>query len=84
MRYEDLLVESNREVQEAISYAEPDVSTARTRRIKRAIDLSFKRKSLTDYAPNMKLEPYKMELIEDIEKIQARDAEIAQLNMHNK
>lgn len=84
LRYEDLVNEKEGIVAEALSYAEPDVVTGRTRRLKRAIDLSFKRKSLLDYAPDMKLEPFKMELEEDMEKIRAREYELAQLNMHNK
>lgn len=84
LRYEDLLIEQEAAVQEALSYASPEVSTGRTRRLKRATDLSFKRKSLLDYAPDMKVEPFKMELEEDIQKILAREAEYAQLNMHKK
>jgi len=84
LRYEDLLNEQETTVKEAISYAPPEVQTARTRRLKRATDLNFKRKSLLDYAPDMKLEPFKMDLEEDIQKIQARDSELAELNMHNK
>lgn len=82
LRYEDLLNEDEKEVQEALSLAEPDVLTARTRRLKRAIDLSYKRKSLQDYAPNMELDIFKREIYPDIEKIRARDQEYAQLNAH--
>ena len=71
-------------MQEALSYATPEVATGRTRRLKRAIDLNFKRKHLLDYAPNMKLDPFKEELKEDLEKIKERDAEYAQLNMNQK
>jgi len=84
LRYEDLLNEDEKEVKEALSLAEPDVVTARTRRLKRAIDLSYKRKSLQDYAPNMELDLFKKEIYPDIEKIRARDQEYAQLNAHNK
>ncbi len=84
LRYEDLLIEEEREVKEALSLADPDVLTGRTRRLKRAIDLNYKRKSLQDYAPNMELDLFKREIYPDIEKIRARDQEYAQLNAHNK
>eukprot|EP01082_Thalassiosira_pseudonana_P003142 g2776.t1 g2776 contig12:780950-781981(+) len=84
LRYEDLLNEDEKEVKEALALADPEVQTARTRRLKRAIDLSYKRKSLQDYAPDMDLELFKKEIYVDIEKIRARDQEFAQLNAHNK
>jgi ubiquinol-cytochrome c reductase subunit 7 len=84
LRYEDILIEEEREVKEALSLADPDVLTGRTRRLKRAIDLNYKRKSLQDYAPNMELDLFKREIYPDIEKIRARDQEYAQLNSHNK
>ena len=64
--------------------ADPEVITGRTRRIKRALDLGFKRKNLQDYAPDMELDIYKSELYETVEKIRARDQEYALLNAHNK
>ncbi|KAK1747388.1 hypothetical protein QTG54_001351 [Skeletonema marinoi] len=70
--------------QEALALADSDVLIGRTRRLKRAIDLNYKRKSLQDYAPNMELELFKKEIYPDIEKIRARDQEYAQLNAHNK
>ena len=82
LRYEDLLNEDQKEVKEALEHADPDVLTARTRRLKRAIDLSFKRKSLQTYAPDMELDIFKREIYPDIEKIRARDNEYAQLNAH--
>mmetsp|Transcript_40662 Transcript_40662/g.49494 ORF Transcript_40662/g.49494 Transcript_40662/m.49494 type:complete len:119 (+) Transcript_40662:114-470(+) len=84
VRYEDLVSEEYVEVQEALKYADKDVIVGRNRRTKRAIDLSFKRKNLQDYAPGMKLEPFKFELEEDIVKIQKRNQEFALLNMHKK
>eukprot|EP00580_Thalassiosira_gravida_P003622 CAMPEP_0201600852 /NCGR_PEP_ID=MMETSP0492-20130828/1859_1 /ASSEMBLY_ACC=CAM_ASM_000837 /TAXON_ID=420259 /ORGANISM="Thalassiosira gravida, Strain GMp14c1" /LENGTH=115 /DNA_ID=CAMNT_0048063783 /DNA_START=38 /DNA_END=385 /DNA_ORIENTATION=+ len=84
LRYEDLLIEEETPVKEALSLASPDVLTARTRRLKRAIDLSYKRKSLQDYAPDMQLDTFKTEIMSDIQKIKARDHEYAQLNAHNK
>lgn len=82
LRYEDLLNEEEKEVKEALSLADPDVLTARSRRLKRAIDLSYKKKSLQDYAPDMELDIFKKEIYADIEKIRARDNEYAQLNAH--
>eukprot|EP00804_Cyclotella_cryptica_P020790 CCRYP_016607-RA/>CCRYP_016607-RA protein AED:0.22 eAED:0.22 QI:26/1/1/1/1/1/2/401/115 len=84
LRYEDLLNEDEKEVKEALELADPAVQTARTRRIKRAIDLSYKKKSLQDYAPDMDLELFKREIYVDVEKIRARDQEYAQLNANNK
>lgn len=69
-------------IAEALELADPAVRIGRQRRLKRASDLSFKTKVLTDYAPNMKLEPFKAEIWEDIQKIKARDTEIKQLNYH--
>ena len=82
MRYEDLLNNSDPTIAEALELADPEVRVGRQRRLKRASDLSFKTKILQDYAPNMKLEPFKKELYDDIQKIKARDAEIASLNYH--
>jgi ubiquinol-cytochrome c reductase subunit 7 len=84
LRYEDLLNENETSVQEALALADPQTVEGRTRRLKRAIDLSYKRKNLLDYAPNMILEPFKDEIREDIDKINARNQEWALLNMHNK
>ena len=82
MRYEDLLNENTSSVSEALALADKDTVTARTRRAKRAIDLSFKKKDLTKYAPDMKLEPYKTEILDDVEAIQERDAEFFKLNAY--
>lgn len=64
--------------------ADPDVITGRTRRVKRAIDLNFKRKNFMDYAPDVNQETFKVEIYDDVEKIKARDQEYALLNAHNK
>jgi hypothetical protein len=82
LRYEDLLNENEHEVEEALSFASKDALTCRTRRLKRAIDLGYKRKNLQDYAPNMVLEPFKAEIYDDIIKIRERDQEFALLNAH--
>jgi ubiquinol-cytochrome c reductase subunit 7 len=84
LRYEDLLIEEAPEVKEALELADPAIQTARTRRIKRAIDLSYKKKSMLDYAPDQNNETFKEEIYVDIEKIRARDQEYAQLNANNK
>jgi len=84
LRYEDLLNEGERDISEALSLAEPDVLTGRTRRIKRALDLGFKRKNLQDYAPDMELDMFKSEIYETVEKLRSRDQEYALLNAHNK
>ena len=82
LRYEDLLNSSKPEIAEALELADPAVRVGRQRRLKRASDLSFKTKVLTDYAPNMKLEPFKDEIWEDVQKIKARDNEVKVLNYH--
>ena len=84
LRYEDLLNEGELDIAEALTLADADVLTGRTRRIKRALDLGFKRKNLQDYAPGMELDIYKSELYETVEKIRAREQEYALLNVHNK
>ena len=84
LRYEDLLIEEESAVAEALSNADADVLISRTRRLKRAIDLGYKRKNLQDYAPDMELDTFKKEISLDIEKIKARDHEYAHLNAHNK
>merc|ERR1719491_1090516 len=84
LRYEDILIEEEPAVAEALTYAEPDVLVARTRRLKRAIDLNYKKKNLLDYAPHMDMQTFKNEIRVDVEKIQARDHELAHLNGHQK
>ena len=84
LRYEDIINEDEKEVKEALELAHPDVVTGRTRRLKRATDLSFKRKNFLDYAPNVTQETFKVEFYDDVEKIKSRDQEYALLNAHNK
>uniref|UniRef100_A0A6V2QRF5 Uncharacterized protein n=1 Tax=Ditylum brightwellii TaxID=49249 RepID=A0A6V2QRF5_9STRA len=84
LRYEDLLNENEKSISEALELADPDIITGRTRRIKRAIDLSVKRKNLQDYAPGVQVDYFKADLYEDVKKIRARDQEFALLNVHNK
>lgn len=84
LRYEDIINEDEKEVKEALELAHPDVVIGRTRRLKRATDLSFKRKNFLDYAPNVTQETFKIEFYDDVEKIKTRDQEYAMLNAHNK
>jgi len=79
LKYEDCLIEKVA-VKEAISLAPPEVNVGRNRRIKRAMDLSYKKKSLQDYAPNMKLEPNTADLRGEIDKIVKRDEEYQLMN----
>ena len=72
------------DVVEALKLADPDVLHGRMRRLKRASDLTFKAKSLPDYAPNMALEPFKEEFYGDLLKLRKRDDEYAALNYHKK
>ena len=84
LRYEDLLNEDETPIKEALSFADPDVVAGRTRRVKRAIDLSFKRKNMLDYAPDVDQNTFASEFYDDVVKIQKRDQEYAMLNVHKK
>jgi hypothetical protein len=84
LQYEDLLIEQDHHVAEAVALADKDIATGRTRRLMRAIDLDFKKKRLVDYAPEMEQDPFKEELWPDIIKLKARDQEYALLNAHTK
>lgn len=72
------------EVNEALELAHPDIVEGRYRRLKRASDLAFKQKNLQDYAPDMVLEPFKLEITADVDKILTRDVEFDLLNNHKK
>lgn len=84
MRYEDLLNENENDISEALSMADKDVVTGRTRRVKRAIDLHLKQKNFNDYAADVDQETFKSELYDDLLKIRARDQEYALLNANQK
>ena len=84
LRYEDIVNENEKTVEEALSLADPDILTARSRRLKRAIDLNFKRKNFMDYAADVEQDTWKKEFYDDVLKIKARDQEYAMLNAHNK
>merc|ERR1712137_1281843 len=83
LRYEDLINEDIREVNEALAYASSDKLQGRNRRIKRAMHLSFKRKNYVDYVPSYKGEDcFQWDVYGDVEKIIARDQERVTLNQH--
>uniref|UniRef100_A0A7S3L3S0 Cytochrome b-c1 complex subunit 7 n=1 Tax=Amphora coffeiformis TaxID=265554 RepID=A0A7S3L3S0_9STRA len=84
LRWEDLIISARAPVTEAMELADPDVMKGRMRRLKRASDLSYKGKVLTDYVDVAKLEPFKFELWDDVKKLQARDEEYAIMNLHKK
>ena len=84
LRYEDLVNEGEGDIIEALELADPEVVMARTRRLKRALDLDVKKKSMVDYAPDVDQETFKFELAELTEAIRARDTEFAILNQHRK
>eukprot|EP00542_Grammatophora_oceanica_P015292 CAMPEP_0194046544 /NCGR_PEP_ID=MMETSP0009_2-20130614/21550_1 /TAXON_ID=210454 /ORGANISM="Grammatophora oceanica, Strain CCMP 410" /LENGTH=116 /DNA_ID=CAMNT_0038691875 /DNA_START=32 /DNA_END=382 /DNA_ORIENTATION=+ len=84
LRYEDVLNDDIPEVAEALKYAPEDVKTARNRRLKRAIDLDFKKKIYTDYAPDVEQETFKLEFYDEVQKIKARNEEFIMLNSHKK
>jgi len=83
LRYEDCLIERP-DVAEAITLSSPDVIVGRNRRHKRAMDLSFKKKDLKIYAPEMTtdavLQPLAFDIIPLAEAIKARDEEKYMLN----
>ncbi|GMI59934.1 hypothetical protein ScalyP_jg9585 [Parmales sp. scaly parma] len=79
LKYEDCLIE-NKATVEAISLADEETKVGRNRRIKRAMDLSYKKKSLQDYAPHLKLEPLDSTLRPDINAIKKRDEEYQVIN----
>lgn len=69
---------------EALELADPDVLKGRMRRLKRASDLSYKGKNYTDYKSADNLEPFKLELWQDVKKIEAREEEYEMLNYYKK
>ena len=71
-------------VAEAMELADPDVLKGRMRRLKRASDLSYKAKNYTDYRSADNLDPFKMELWDDVKKIEAREEEYAMIDQYKK
>jgi hypothetical protein len=85
LRYEDILNSSKPSVAEALELADSEVVHGRFRRLKRASDLCLKQKRYIDYAPARPIdEVFQFELLQDINKIEARNAEFEMLNLHKK
>ena len=81
LHYEDCLLEKPA-VLEAISLSSPEVFRDRNRRIKRAMDLSFKKKDLNDYRPDIveSATPFKKEITDLVQKIEEREEERELIN----
>ena len=79
-----MIISARPAVAEAMELADPDVMKGRLRRLKRASDLTYKGKVYTDYADPAGLEPFKFELWQDVQKIEAREEEYALLDLHKK
>ncbi|GMH85124.1 hypothetical protein TrVE_jg1717 [Triparma verrucosa] len=81
LHYEDCLLEKPA-VLEAISLSSPEVLRDRNRRIKRAMDLSFKKKDLNDYRPDIveSATPFKKEITDLVQKIEEREEERELIN----
>lgn len=85
LRYEDLINENEPDMEETLKLADYEVVTGRNRRLKRALDLDFKKKLYTDYVPEVPLEEtFKFELDEDLVKIRERNLEHAILDAYKK
>lgn len=84
LRYEDLLIDQDNEVAEALKLADPGVVQGRSRRVLRAFDLDLKKKNFVDYAPDVDQETFKVEIYDDILNIREREAEFVLLNLHKK
>lgn len=67
LKYQDLFNEHDPDVAVAIQRMSPELKLARERRLKRAMDISFKKKYLTaDQTTSLKpLEPYMTDLIDE-------------------
>lgn len=72
-------------MKEAMELVDPEVVHGRMRRLKRASDLIVKQKYYTDYAEPRPLEEiFKFDIVPYAERIEERNLEIEQLNMHKK
>lgn len=78
------MISETPEMKEVLELADEDVVKGRLRRLLRASDLTYKGKVYTDYADPSNLEPFKLELWEDLKKIEAREEEYALLDLHKK
>ena len=76
--------EDEPDVKEALALSDPEVRIARTRRIKRALDLGLKQKNFLDYAPDVDQETFTTDLDDMIKKIRMRDHEFALMNAHKR
>lgn len=77
LRIEDIIVE-NKEVQWALDHAPPHVIEARNRRLRRALDLSYKREYLPEEIQKQQ-DPWKRELeplIEQAKKLHKEEKEL--------
>ena len=81
LRYEDCMIEHPK-VLEAIDLSDPKVLVGRNRRVKRAMDLSFKKKDLNDYRPDLVegADPFKDEIRTLVRKIEDREEEREMIN----
>lgn len=81
LRAEDILVEDE-SLKEALELADPEIAKGRYRRLLRASDLSYKGKEYQDYADVAKLRPFKSEIWDLMEKIEAREEEYAVMDIY--
>ena len=71
LKYDDLLNEYDPDVSLAISRMSPELYTARQRRLKRALDISFKKKPLPlDFQSTLTpLDPYIENLVDEMREL---------------
>jgi len=71
LKYDDILNEAEPDVATAISRLPPDQKLGRDRRLKRALDISFKKKPLPDeiQATLTPLEPYVTPLVDEAKEL---------------
>mmetsp|Transcript_7189 Transcript_7189/g.18274 ORF Transcript_7189/g.18274 Transcript_7189/m.18274 type:complete len:123 (-) Transcript_7189:138-506(-) len=81
LRAEDVLIEDSA-MKEALELADSDIAQGRYRRLLRASDLSFKGKEYQDYQDIKKLRPFKSEVWDLAEKIEAREEEYEVLDVY--
>ena len=83
LKYEDIIIDRPNTL-EAIALSSPDVLVGRNRRVKRAMDLSFKKKDLKVYAPELakpeNLKPFEFQFLPLAERIKKRDEEFDLIN----
>ena len=74
LKYDDIINEWNPDTQAAIERMSPEDQEARTRRLQRALDLSFKRKALSPELQQMQ-RPFQSEIRGHIEECEAERVE---------